>query len=572
MFSLHGSTRNRLRFPAFTKFGFYTPPAPWNYEQYLNGVKGKLLTQLQASPVLYSRLPSEMRQALRLLRQDDSIIIKPADKHLGTAIVSTKWYLQETQRQLCNPNVYKRLTSPISAITTGYAHLRRLLRLSGNLFLPDQPSRQLTPLAKYFLQDERLVNSKSTSRISQFYLIVKLHKTPVAGRPIVSTCASMTAAAARWVDHQLQPVMQRQRSYLMDSSALLVTLEATTLPPDVVLLTADVESLYPSINLNHALHRIRLLLINDQDWGANKRTWFLLNVMRWVLFNNVFSFGDTSWLQLRGTAMGSPLAVVFANLYLSCLESDLLNTLETPPLLYKRFIDDIFVVLPPESAGVEDFMTKFNGLHDTINLTFETGNSIPFLDLQIFKGPRFHQSGILDVSLHQKVLNSYLYIVPTSLHPAHVFPAFIKSELQRACRNTSDVKQFWDFKQLFYLRLRRRGYAPTFLKPVFNSVHHSTRNKLLERLTARGQLSSTKVNETPLILKLTNEPRTRRMNIASALRIPENLQHDQFFNLIFNGRQPLTCWRTGYNFSKLLCPSTFRHPVSNSWDPGPPLP
>ena len=142
-----------------------------------------MLTQLQASLVLHSRLPFEMRQALRLLRQDDTIIIKPADKNLGTPIVPTQWYLQEAQRQLCNPNVYKRLQSPTSAIATGYAYLRRLLRLSSNLFVPAQPTRQLNPLAKFFLQDEKLVNSKSTSRISQFYLIVKLHQNSCGRTP-----------------------------------------------------------------------------------------------------------------------------------------------------------------------------------------------------------------------------------------------------------------------------------------------------------------------------------------------------------------------------------------------------
>ena len=544
---------------------FSPAPATWPYEQYLDAVKSKLLTEVHDSPVRYSRLPAPMRLALRTLREDDSIIIKPADKNLGTAIVDTTWYINEARRQLGDAKVYRRLDDARATIRQSYAYLRLLLKHAGELFQPNKSPRQLTSLAKFLLQDDKASGATNESRISKFYLIIKMHKTPIAGRPIVSTCASHSAAAARWVDVKLQPIMRKQRSYIQDSSDLLLTIETTTLPQDITLLTADVESLYPSIPLYEALSKIRTLLYNDPEWGNNKDTWLLMEILQWVLFNNVFDFGNTSWLQLRGTAMGSPLAVVFANLYLACLESELLASLDFQPYIYKRFIDDVFVVLPPGSTMVSDFMSGFNSLSPTINLTHETGNCIPFLDLQIAKGSRFRCSGLLDVSLHQKALNMYLYISPTSYHPPHVFPAFIKSELMRACRNSSSSQDFTRIKWLLFHRLARRGFRPTFLSNIFDEVNYAIRPVLLAKLQKRETQKSPLV-QTPLIFKQRYDPRSRTLHVNAALVPTEQLKADVLYEDIFESKKPITCWLSGKSFLNLLCPTTFRQPVAEAWD------
>jgi hypothetical protein len=367
--------------------------------------------------------------------------------------------------------------------------------------------------------------------------------------------------------------MKRQHSYIQDSAHLLYKLETTVFPQDITLLTADVESLYPSINLEDALGRIRHLLLQDNDWGDKRDTHLILDVMHWVLYNNVFQFGDTTWLQIRGTAMGSPLAVVFANLYLSCLETELLNGLPNQPLLYCRFIDDIFVILNGETPECVPFMLAMNNMHDTINLTSEFGDSVPFLDLVVFKGPRFFSKGLLDVKLHQKQMNSDLYICPTSFHPSHCFKSFISGELTRFLRNTCTSSTFCDLKKLFYLRLRQRGYRSGFLKPLFAAICFSARTVLIDNLIAKfTNLSNTDDHQSrvPLVLKTIYEPRSRLFLFGQALNIPEYLEHDQFFNDVFEKGKPLVCWKSGRNLLSLLCPTKFNQPVAETWDPGPP--
>ena len=58
--------------------------------------------------------------------------------------------------------------------------------------------------------------------------------------------------------------------------------------------------------------------------------------------NNVFQFGDTYWLQLIGTAMGTPPAPTYANLVFAFHQNTIVPKYPTHLVLYKRYIDDIF--------------------------------------------------------------------------------------------------------------------------------------------------------------------------------------------------------------------------------------
>ena len=117
-----------------------------------------------------------------------------------------------------------------------------------------------------------LPNPKHT-RIPQFYGIPKIHKTftslpPI--RPIVSQTESPLSHTAQLIDHVLQPLAQTYPDYLHNSTSLVTKLQDLHLPKDCVLVTIDVESLYPSIPQTECLtipytemHRHRQLILFD---------------------------------------------------------------------------------------------------------------------------------------------------------------------------------------------------------------------------------------------------------------------------------------------------------------------
>ena len=82
--------------------------------------------------------------------------------------------------------------------------------------------------------------------------------------------------------------------------------------------------------------------------------------------------------------MGSPLGVLFANMYMSHIEH---ITFQNSPLpgMYARYIDDIFITI----NNNEDITRLINALENNSVLKFTSENSdngrLPFLDIDITK-------------------------------------------------------------------------------------------------------------------------------------------------------------------------------------------
>jgi hypothetical protein len=74
--------------------------------------------------------------------------------------------------------------------------------------------------------------------------------------------------------------------------------------------------MYTNIDTRHAL-----IVFRQWFWAASDEipTDFpkelFLNVLELVMTRNVFSFDDTFWLQIAGTAMGTSTACTYATMY-----------------------------------------------------------------------------------------------------------------------------------------------------------------------------------------------------------------------------------------------------------------
>ena len=73
---------------------------------------------------------------------------------------------------------------------------------------------------------------------------------------------------------------------------------------------------------------------------------YINDILSLVLNNNFFTFNNEIFLQIHGTAMGSPMAPSYANIFMAILEKQML--LNAPdgliPFEWIRFIDDIFAL------------------------------------------------------------------------------------------------------------------------------------------------------------------------------------------------------------------------------------
>ena len=65
------------------------------------------------------------------------------------------------------------------------------------------------------------------------------------------------------------------------------------------------------------------------------------SMTEFILKHNYFEFDGKHYLQRKGTAMGTKMAPVYANIYMAVLEEDFLSKCTLQPSMYLRYIDDI---------------------------------------------------------------------------------------------------------------------------------------------------------------------------------------------------------------------------------------
>jgi len=78
----------------------------------------------------------------------------------------------------------------------------------------------------------------------------------------------------------------------------------------------------------------------------------ILELLEFILSTTYFTFRGQLYRQKFGTAMGSPVSPLVANMYMEHLEEKLQSTvpLELKPKLWKRCVDDILEVIKKGSV------------------------------------------------------------------------------------------------------------------------------------------------------------------------------------------------------------------------------
>ena len=90
-----------------------------------------------------------------------------------------------------------------------------------------------------------------------------------------------------------------------------------------------------------------------------------------VLKNNIFEFDEKTFKQVRGTAIGTKFAPPYAILFMADLEEKILNAFEEKPMIWWRYIDDIFFIWEHGEESLEKFLNKLNSFHPIIKFTAE---------------------------------------------------------------------------------------------------------------------------------------------------------------------------------------------------------
>lgn len=415
---------------------------------------------------LYPEKPNlnqEEEKALRDLKSLTTIIIKPADKGSAVVIMDRKDYVQEAKRQLQNTTYYQKLDHPIYPQTAQ----------SVDLILNDLVDN------KYLSRSQALyLKGQSPPRPRYFYLLPKIHKNPDSwtvphkippGRPIISDCGSESYGTAELLDYFLNPLSIKHPSYIKDTNDFIDRVKSLSLPKHCFLFTMDVESLYTNIDTQMGIRAIQKIFGKYPDPSRPDRQ--LLELLHLNLTCNDFQFNGENFLQIKGTAMGKRFSPAYANIYMADWEESAFLECPKLPIIYLRYLDDIWGIWTHTREDFQHFVTNLNNHHPSINLQPVLHcTEINFLDTTTFKGPNFPLTGQLDVRVYFKPTDAHALLHKTSFHPRHTFRGIIYSQLlrfQRICTRAEDRNKA---TETLFQAMRKRGYSRTFLRKIRKQV------------------------------------------------------------------------------------------------------
>ena len=250
-----------------------------------------------------------------------------------------------------------------------------------------------------------------------------------------------------------------------------------TVPKGSFLVTLDVVCLYPNIPIAESISACAAGLEEYRPNGTEPRKSSILRLLKLVMMSNHFTFCGKNYLQISGTATGTRAAPNVAITFMNSFEDQFVYTYALLIHLWKRFIDDCFMIWTHSLFELVTLVDYLNSWVETIKFTFEASLSqVNFLDTAV----HLEQDGSLWTDLYCKPTDSHSYLRFDSSYPGHCCKSLPYSQFYRVRRICSHDTDFDRHGSNLITYFQERGYPLQLLMDTYNQVKGFSRESLLE--------------------------------------------------------------------------------------------
>ena len=234
----------------------------------------------------------------------------------------------------------------------------------------------------------------------------------------------------------------------------------------------DVDSLFTNIPLEETIDICVDNLYSDNESPPNIPKHNFRNLLNIATKETFFMFNNKYYKQVDGVAMGSPLRLALANIFMCSFESKWLRDCpnDFKPVFYKRYMDDIFVLFSsPDHA--DKYREYLSSKHPNIKFSIEKEEDgcLPFLDVNIFR-----ENDKFATNVCRKKTFSGVYTNFKSFIPETYKIGLIKSLLFRCFSLCSDFIKFHHeidkLKSILYKNSYPRDLVDKCIKEVLDKI------------------------------------------------------------------------------------------------------
>ena len=385
-----------------------------------------------------SILPPNLRNAAKQLRSNEEIVIRKADKSNAYVIVNRQDYEDKLDRLVSDESKFTHITrNPINAL-----------------------KKELNGLIKTANMQQKYFNVVEGD-YSEGYLYgnPKTHKQGYPLRPIISQVLTPTYHVAKSLDKLIKAYLPYKYN-VKSRDEFLDLLYAATLRDNVKPISLDVESLFTNVPVVDTIDIIIRQVYSHESLAPpliepNTLREMLILCTTKVPFRNI---NGKLYLQTNGVSMGSPLGPTFADYYMCHLESTVIDSLPIKPIMYCRYVDDIFMLTDDNTMlRVKEAFESNSVLKFTHELP--VNNKLAFLDVLV----NYDQFQGITTSVYRKPTNEGNCLNEISECPLRYKVSVLTNFLKRAYKVSSN----WTLFNVECARIKQimvnNGYSNSFV-------------------------------------------------------------------------------------------------------------
>ena len=239
-------------------------------------------------------------------------------------------------------------------------------------------------------------------------------------------------------------------------------------PPNSLLVTMDVKSLYTSIPNNEGIASVKKKY--DRYLKKTIPTKIIATFLALILTLNNFIFNSKFYLQIKGCAMGTICAPSYATIFISEFEEKYIYPLiKNKSVISLHYIDDIFMVWIKSESKLRIFRNEINQKHQSIKFDFKfSKENIEFLDTLV----HIDSNSRLQTTLYKKPTDCQNYLHAKSAHPFSLKKSIPYSQALRITRICSTFEEYRKHSQDLIKRFVEKGDNELTVRKQIERVYH----------------------------------------------------------------------------------------------------
>ncbi|KAI5743391.1 hypothetical protein M8J77_017676 [Diaphorina citri] len=420
-------------------------------DEFANQVRCELYRHINREQKKYIKpnLTKEENLAIKHIRDNKDVITLEADKGGAIVLMNRAEYEIKLENILKGEDFEKLKDDPTTKIE------RKIYRV----------------LKKY----DDIYNTETRSKLTphhtcapSIYAKPKVHKQNNPLRIIVNCKDSPTENLAKFLCKKyLNNISYKTEANLKNSYHFAECIKKTKITESDIMASFDVEDLFGSVPVKET-NEIIMEKLREDESITERELAGIQELLEIVSTNNYFQFKGEIYRRKEGLPMGNPISPVMSNIFMETLEKSTLHqTVTCKPKIYKRYVDDIFLIFDTMD-NLDTFFELCNTKHPRIKFTkeIERDNQIPFLDVLITR----KTPTTIELSVYKKPTHSNTYVNYNSNCNPSVKKALIKTLKKRAEKICTNQERLEEEKNKVIEALKENNYPEQYVRKVWDKI------------------------------------------------------------------------------------------------------